>query len=139
MLLREVRTWNAELMKRLDPRTPADELLVQITWDSLRSMDERPLVRDLLFHKHSEMLPDLKDKLAELRRIGMEPVAEVLRIGVRQGRFRKELDIDEVAGALLDLHVATLMFHAEGPDLEARLAPRAAATFDLLLRGLLKS
>jgi AcrR family transcriptional regulator len=139
VLLREVRGWNAELNKRLDPRKPADELLVQITWDSLTTMDQRPLVRDLLFHKHTEMLPELKDKLSELRRIGMEPVAEVLRLGVRQGRFRKELDVDEVASILLDLHVATLMFHAEGPSPETRLAPRAAASFDLIMRGLLTS
>lgn len=137
VLLREVRTWNAELMKRLDPLKPADELLMQISWDSIRTMDDRPLVRDLLFQRHTEVLPELKDKLTELCRIGREPVAEVLRLGVRQGRFRKELDVDEVASILLDLHVATLMFHGEGPSPETRLAPRAAASFDLILRGLL--
>lgn len=138
VLLREVRAWNAELLRRIDPRRPADEILVAITWDSISTLDERPLVRDLLYGHHAEMLPELAPRMDELRRIGMEPVAEVLRLGVRQGRFRAELDVDEVAGLLLDLHVATMFFH-KGRAPEGALERRAAAAFDLVLRGLLKS
>jgi AcrR family transcriptional regulator len=138
VLLREIRAWNAELMKRIDPRKNADDILVEISWDSVSTLDDRPLVRDLLFGRHSEQLPDLKDKVEELRRIGLGPITEVLRLGVRQGRFRPELDVEEVAGVLLDLHVATLMFHADTPDKESRLARRSAAGFDLILRGLLQ-
>jgi AcrR family transcriptional regulator len=137
VLLREVRDWNAELKKRIDPRKPADEILVQMAWDSLRTLDQRPLVRDLLFHRHVGVIPELKDRFLELRRIGMEPEIEVLRLGIRQGRFRSDLDVEELAGILIDLHVATMMFHADGPNIEQRLAPRAAAAFDLILRGLL--
>jgi AcrR family transcriptional regulator len=137
VVLREVRSWNAELMKRIDPRRPADEILVEITWDSIRTIDERPLVRDLLFGHHAEMLPDIADKIDELRRVALEPVAELLRLGVRQGRFRSEIDVEEIAEILLDLHVATMMFHAERATLE-RLQKRGDAAFDLILRGLLK-
>jgi TetR/AcrR family transcriptional regulator, repressor for uid operon len=137
VLLREIRGWNAELMKRIDPRKHADEILVDISWESMRTVDDRPLVRDLLFGKHTEMLPELHERFEELRRIGMQPVTEILRLGVRQGRFRKELDVDEIAGILLDLHVATLMFHGEGEDREQRLARRGTAAFDLVLRGLM--
>ena len=143
VLLREVRSWNAVLAKRIDPRRNADEILVEISWDSVRTLDSRPLVRDLLFGHHAEMIPELADKIGELRRIGMEPVADVLRLGIRQGRFRKELDVEELSGILLDLHIATLMFHADknapAADTSERLTRRAAAGFDLILRGLLAS
>jgi AcrR family transcriptional regulator len=135
VLLREIRAWNAELLRRIDPRKHADDLLVEITWDSIATIDERPLVRDLLFGHHQEQLPDIALKIDELRRIGKEPVEEVLRLGIRQGRFRKELDVEEVAGILLDLHVATMMLHAERATTPA-LQRRAAAAFDLVLRGL---
>ncbi|HEY4220945.1 MAG TPA: TetR family transcriptional regulator [Myxococcota bacterium] len=135
VLLREVRAWNAELMKRIDPRKNADEILIEISWDSMQTLDERPLVRDLLLGHHTELLPEIADKIDELRRIGTEPVAEVLRLGVRQKRFRTELDVDEVARVLLDLHIATMMFYGKAaPD---QLARRSAAGFDLILRGLL--
>jgi TetR/AcrR family transcriptional regulator, repressor for uid operon len=137
VLLREIRAWNAELLKRIDPRRPADEILVEITWDSVRTMDERPLVRDLLYGHHAELLPELADKIDEVRRIAMAPVAEILRLGIRQGRFRAALDVDEVAGILLDLHVSTMMFHQERAT-EAFLERRGAAAFDLVLRGLLQ-
>ena len=140
VLLREVRAWNAELMKRIDPRKHADEILVEISWDSVRTLDTRPLVRDLLFGHHAEMIPELADKIDELRRVGLEPIAEVLRLGIRQGRFRKGIDVEELASVLLDLHIATLMFHAaDKPDREQKLARRAAAGFDLILRGLLET
>jgi AcrR family transcriptional regulator len=138
VLLREIRGWNAELMRRIDPRKNADEIMVEITWDSIRTIDQRPLVRDLLYGHHAEMLPELADKIDELRGIGMEPIAEMLRLGVRQGRFRPEIDVDELAGILLDLHVATMMFHGERATPE-RFARRGAAGFDLILRGLLQS
>jgi AcrR family transcriptional regulator len=136
VLLREIRSWNAELLKRIDPRKDADEILVSIAWDSIRTLDQRPLVHDLLLGKHRELIPDLAERIDELRRIGMEPVAEVLRLGVRQGRFRPELDVDEIASVLLDLHVSTLLFHGTAP--EERLGRRAAAGFDIILRGLLQ-
>jgi AcrR family transcriptional regulator len=141
VLLREVRAWNAELLRRIDPRKNADETLVEIAWNSLRTLDDRPLVRDLLLGRHAEHLPELAEKIDELRRIGMAPVAEVLRLGVRQGRFRPEVDVEELAGLLLDLHVATIMFLGgapPSPEREERLARRGAAGFDLILRGLLR-
>lgn len=141
VLLREIRAWNAELLTRIDPRRNADDILVDIAWASVMSIDDRPLVRDLLTGRHAEMLPDLSERIDELRRIGMAPVAEVLRLGVRQGRFRAEIDVDELASVLLDLHVATLMFHggsAVTPERAAQFQRRSAAGFDLILRGLLK-
>jgi TetR/AcrR family transcriptional regulator, repressor for uid operon len=136
VVLRDVREWNAELLKRIDPRRNADEILIEISWDSVRSVDDRPLIRDLLYGKYFDMLPEIADKIDELRRVAMEPVNEILRLGVRQGRFRSEIDVEEVAGILLDLHVATMMFHGERAT-EEKLSRRGAAAFDLVLRGLM--
>ena len=136
VLLREVRTWNATLQKRIDPRRPADQLLTELALSSLSTMDDRPLVRDLLMGEHHEVVPDLKDRLDELRRIGIQPIVEVLEIGVDQGRFRADLDVDEVARILLDLHTATLMFVVGRDRDPLRLARRSKAAFDLVLRGL---
>src|SRR5690349_8265124 len=54
VLLREIRAWNAELMKRIDPRKNADDLLVEVSWDSVNTLDARPLVRDLLLGHQAE-------------------------------------------------------------------------------------
>ena len=137
VLLREQRAWNAEMSKRIDPRRNADEILVEVSWNSINTLDERPLVRDLMLGHHAEMVPALADKIDELRQIAAEPVAEVLRLGVRQKRFRADLDVDAVARVLLDLHISTLMFVMKGPDVAAKLQRRAKAGFDLILRGLL--
>lgn len=138
VLLREIRAWNAELHKRIDPRKNADDILVDITFASINSIDERPLVRDLLFGHHADLLPELKPRFDDLRRICMEPIAEILRLGIRQNRFRSELDVEELSSILIDLHIATMLFHGNKPDREATFARRAAASFDMILRGLRK-
>ena len=134
VLLREIRASNADLHKRIDPRKNADELLVDITLASLASMDSRPLVRDLLSGHYAELIPELRPRFDDLRRICMEPVAEILRLGIRQSRFRPDLDVEELSSILIDLHIATMLFHGDKP---ATLARRAAASFDMILRGLL--
>ncbi len=136
VLLREVRDWNASLQKRIDPRRPADQLLTELALSSLATMDERPLVRELLMGGHHEVLPELKDRFDELRSIGMKPIVEVLEIGIEQGRFRPDLDVDEVARILLDLHTATVMFVVGRVSDPLRLARRTKSAFDLVLRGL---
>lgn len=136
VLLREIRVWNATLQKRIDPRRPADQLLTELAMSSLLTMDDRPLVRDLLIGEHQEALPELRDRLDELRKIGIQPIVEVLEIGVEQGTFRDDLDVDEVARILLDLHTATVMFVVRKDRDPIRLARRSKSAFDLILRGL---
>ncbi|MDP2340956.1 MAG: TetR/AcrR family transcriptional regulator [Deltaproteobacteria bacterium] len=136
VLLREIRGWNATLQKRIDPRRPADQLLTELALSSLSTMDDRPLVRDLLMGEHHEVLPELKERLDELRRIGIQPIVEVLEIGIDQGVFRADLDVDEVARILLDLHTATVMFVVGRDRDPLRLARRSKSAFDLILRGL---
>src|SRR5438094_4775773 len=46
---REVRAYTAEIARLIDPRKPADQLLLEVVIAGLRYLDERPLVRDLIF------------------------------------------------------------------------------------------
>src|SRR4030095_2456223 len=45
---REVRAWVAETAKVIDPRVPADQLLLLVSQRGFEYLEERPLVRDLL-------------------------------------------------------------------------------------------
>jgi TetR/AcrR family transcriptional repressor of uid operon len=138
VLLRELREWNGEVAKHIDPRTPADELLLACAERGVRSLDDRPLVRGLLLGEMDHLLPELRPRFAELRAVGVTFILEILRLGQRQGLFRKDLDIDEIANLLLDLQTATLLFHLhpEDPELEMKLMRRGIAARDLIMHGL---
>ncbi len=133
---REVRAWTAELSKLIDPRVPADELLRKCAAAGLHYLRDRPLVRELLFGSHDVLLPEWSERLEELRDLGRSNALEILRLGVKQGVFRRDLDLDQVSQLLQDVTISTCLFHDRGPDRAARLARRADAAFDLLLNGL---
>ena len=136
-ILRDLRLWNAELSRRIDPRSPADEMLVLVAQQCLETRDRFPLARDLVLCKFDLDLPDWVDHLDELRSASQSTLLEILRLGVRQARFRADLDIEAVAGVLLDLLATTIMYHSRGPNPEAALQRHAGAAFDLILNGLL--
>ncbi|HWE26811.1 MAG TPA: TetR family transcriptional regulator [Polyangia bacterium] len=132
---REVRQYTAELAKLIDPRKSADQLLAETTIAGLKYLEERPLVRDLIFGNHQLILPEWADRLDELRTLGRTNIIEILRLGVRQGIFRGELDVEGVAEILEDVAIATHVFHARGDDKQARLQKRMQVAFDLLMNG----
>ncbi len=132
---REVRQYTAELAKVIDPRKPADQLLAETTIAGLKYLEERPLVRDLIFGNHQLILPEWAERLDELRALGRTNIIEILRLGVRQGLFRAELDVEGVAEILEDVAIATHVFHARGDDKQERLQKRMRVAFDLLMNG----
>jgi AcrR family transcriptional regulator len=135
---RELRAWIAEVSKMIDPRVPADELLQTVSAASIKYLDDRPLVRELLFGGTRTILPDWVERLEELRTLGLANVVEILKLGIKQGRFRKDLDVDEVATLLHDLQFATYVFHSADVERHSeRLARRALAGYDLILHGLM--
>ncbi len=136
VILRDLRLWNAELARQIDPRVPADELLMRVAGEALRTQEEHPLARGLILGEYEADFPDWTEHFDELRAHGESTIAEILRIGARQGRFRPEVDTDGAAGVLLDL-ITSIMFLARGPNAEARLARHAEVAFDLVLHGLL--
>jgi AcrR family transcriptional regulator len=136
VLHREVRQWVAECARTIDPRVPADELVVKLLEAAMRSLDEHPLVRDVLLGKAQEIMPDWQDRLDDLRALGHANVMEVLRIGIKQKLFRPDLDVDTVASILQDLELATLVFHPKLATDRPALGARAFVGLDLVLNGL---
>jgi AcrR family transcriptional regulator len=136
-LHREVRAWTGELSKLVDPRRNADDLLREIALAGLQYMNDRPLVRDLLYGTHHLMMPEWVDRLDELRALGRANLLEILRLGVKQGRFRAELDVDEVAKILQDVALSTYLVPDRGDQRDERIAKRLLAAHDLIMHGLL--
>ncbi len=133
---REVRDWMAEIAKLIDPRQPADQLLIRSAQAGIDYMNRRPLVRELLFGQHHIILPEWGERLDALRALGRQNCTEVLKIGVKQGIFRSDVDLDEVSRILQDFMIATHLFYERGPDKEARLARRLATGFEMLMHGI---
>jgi AcrR family transcriptional regulator len=134
---RDIRAWCAAVAQLIDPRVPADELLTRCNFQAWQYLDDHPLVRDLLLGNHQEVMPLWTDRLEDLRAIGRANTVEILRIGVRQGRFRADLDVERVALILQDLLAASLLiaFRSHRPADEQMML--AAISLDLLLTGLL--
>ena len=93
-----------------------------------QKLETSPLVHDLLTGKTRELLPMWSDRFDELRELGLQNVIEVLELGIRQGRFRKEIDVERVARTLQDMQLAAYLF---------RRRDNLAAGLDLVLNGLL--
>lgn len=135
---REVRAWVAELSKLIDPRVPADQLLRKTAVAGLQYLNDKPLVRDLLFGTHHLMMPEWVERLDELRALGRANVLEILRLGTRQGIFRDDLDNEEVAKILQDVALSTYVLHNRGVDRDERTARRLETAVELLMNGLRK-
>ena len=99
---REVRAYTAEIAKLIDPRKAADVMLAETTLAGIQYLEERPLVRDLIFGNHQILLPEWADRLDELRALGRTNCAEIIRLGIRQGavprRPRRRRAVDAARG-----------------------------------------
>jgi AcrR family transcriptional regulator len=133
---REVRAWTAELSRLIDPRTPAEELLQKCAQAGLTYLNQKPLVRELLFGSYHMMLPEWRERLDQLRELGRSNLLEILRLGVKQGRFRDDLDLEEVAKIIQDVMIATYLFYDRGMDRDERLQKRIAVAFEMLMGGM---
>jgi AcrR family transcriptional regulator len=133
----DLQAWSAQIARFVDPRRPASEILRQMAESGVLYLAEHPLVRDLFSGVHAGALPDWAERFEQLRSMGRATVAEVLRMGIRAGEFREDLDVEEVAGVLQDLtHSGYILYGAtwaKNPDSARR---RVAAFTDLALRGL---
>ncbi|HVW30452.1 MAG TPA: TetR/AcrR family transcriptional regulator [Polyangiaceae bacterium] len=135
-VLLELRSWVAELSKKIDPRRPAKALLLEMATADLSFVESRPLVRDLLFGLFHGLLPDWADKFEELRALGQKHVVEVLELGIRQGAFAPDLDVVATARVLQTMQIAgTLLGHRTKKDL-ADVRREQIAAVRLVLKGL---
>ncbi|MBS2024097.1 MAG: TetR/AcrR family transcriptional regulator [Deltaproteobacteria bacterium] len=135
-LLREARAWVADTLRIIDPREPADELLLRVSAYGFERIDNSPLWRDLLTGKVHELLPNWAERFGELRKLGCQPVMEILRIGISQGRFRADLDVEALAPVLQDMQLSGYLYLANKPNPDDVLR-RQAAGLELVLRGIL--
>jgi AcrR family transcriptional regulator len=133
---RELRAYTAEIAKLIDPRKAADVMLAETTLAGIQYLEDRPLVRDLIFGNHQILLPEWAERLDELRALGRTNCVEIIRLGVRQGLFRADLDVDELATLLEDMAIATQVFHNRGAHKAERLRKRLVTAFDLLMNGI---
>ena len=132
VLYRETRAWQADCAKVIDPRMSADRLLALLLDTAMSYLDTRPLVRELLLGETSKTMPGWATRFGELALVGRSNVAEVLRIGMRQGLFRPDLEVEAVAGLLQDFHLAA----QSNTTTREELRTRARVGLDLVLNGL---
>jgi AcrR family transcriptional regulator len=137
-VLREVREFLAQCAHIIDPRVSADVLLERCARASVKLLDSHPLARDLLAARLID-LPEWRERFRQLRALCNGAVAEVLRLGVNQGLFRPDLDIEETANLLGDLQAAAYAFHSVQRELDGEEPPfldRMLAGLRLMLDGL---
>jgi AcrR family transcriptional regulator len=134
VLNREVRAWIAESARVID-RRPADVILADLLARAIQHLQERPLVMDLLVGGAQKVLPEWREQLQELRDLGRANIIEILRLGIKQGIFRADLEVELVAGLLQDFHLSSYVLRNPEQPLPD-VADRARAGLDLVLNGL---
>jgi AcrR family transcriptional regulator len=133
---KEVRAWSSSVGRHIDPTRTAEELLVECASAGFAYMQDKPLVRDLLFGAHNQVLNEWPDRLEQLQELGLATITEILRIGIRQGRFRAELDVHTVASILQDMSVSAHLLHRVAEQKPEVVAQRLRAGLDLVLNGI---
>lgn len=137
-VLRETRSFIAKVARALDPRVPADRQLETLALADFEHFQATPLVRDLFAGILYGELPGWIDRFDELRELGRVNLAELLRLGIRQGVFRGDLDVDETAAVLQDFQRAAYVLQTRrGDPVEPlALARRMKAGLSVVLDGL---
>ena len=135
---RELRAWIGEISKLIDPRVPADELLGITAMAAFTYLESHPLVKDLFSGIFHGQLPGWANRFDELRAMGNTNVQEILKLGVRQGKFRKNLDVEETANILQDLNlISHVLMHSRSGGVTAEYVQRRfTAAMDLVLLGI---
>ncbi len=136
---RDLLAWGAQIARFVDPRKPASEILGKMAHNGVTYLADHPLVRGLFSGAHHGLLPDWVDRFERLRTMGRADVAEVLRMGVRTGEFRDDIDVEEFAAILQDLtHTGYVLYGdlwLKDPSVAQR---RIKGVVDLALNGLRK-
>jgi AcrR family transcriptional regulator len=133
---RELRQWIADLSKKIDPRRPANELMLEMAASDAEFIEKRPLVRDLLFGMFHGLLPDWADRFDELRALGQRHIVELLQLGIRQGLFASDLDVKATASVLQEMQLSgALLGHRTRRPL-ADVRRQQLAAIRLVMKGL---
>jgi TetR/AcrR family fatty acid metabolism transcriptional regulator len=133
---RELDLWLDELATPIDTGRPAAEVMVEMARRDAAFVEERPLVADLLRGELDRQVPEHRERLATLRARGLAQVVGLLDLGIRQGIFDPDLDVEATARVLQEMHLAgaVLRHRSDRPLREVRRQQEAAMR--LVLRGL---
>ena len=136
-VLRDLREWIASCATLIDPRKPADELIETLAVTSVHYFDSHRLVRDLFVGVLYGDLPGWEQRLDELKDLARANLAELLRLGIRQGRFRQDLDVEDTAMILQDFVHAVYVCRAHNQSLDGvELVRRIRVGLRLVVDGL---
>src|SRR5262249_55894182 len=130
----ELRQWIDGLSKKIDPRRPANELMVDVAASNLDFVEKHPLVRDLLFGMHHGLLPEWADRFEDLRTLGQKHVVEILELGIRQGVFAKDLDVKPTARILQEMQIAGTLLGSRTNASPAEVRRQQRAAVRLVMR-----
>jgi AcrR family transcriptional regulator len=135
----ELRLWLEDLGSPIDRTRRADQVLIEMATRDAAFVEERPLVADLLCGNLDAQIPDAAERLRTLREIGLSQVVAVLELGIEQGLFADDLDVEATAHVLQEMQVsgAVLRHRSALPTRDVRR--RQAAALRLVLRGLERS
>ena|SRR5438309_4703044 len=132
----ELQAWVRECGDRIDPKKPADQLLVENGLYAFNYLDSKPMLRQLLIDDLDYSLSMWVDRLNHIRVQCASNGARLLKIGQEQGLFREDLAVDQVALVVNDILINALVFKYKRGVNEALIW--ASTAMDLLLRGLKK-
>jgi TetR/AcrR family fatty acid metabolism transcriptional regulator len=133
---RELDLWLDELSMPLDTERPATEVLIEMARRDAAFVEQRPLVADLLSGALDRQVPERRARLDALKTKGLAQVIAVLDLGVQQGLFDPELDVDATARVLQEMQLAgALLRHHSGRPLR-QVRRQQQAALRLVLRGL---
>jgi AcrR family transcriptional regulator len=133
---RELRQWLADLSKQIDPRRPASELMLEMAAADHEFTEKRPLVRGLLFGMYHGLLPEWADRFEELRMLAHRHVIELLELGIKQGAFAADIDVEATARVIRDLHVAGMLLGHKMQRSAADVRRQRLAAQRLVLKGI---
>lgn len=123
----------AQVAQAIRVDVPADQQLPAALQLELAHLHNDPLIRALLVDRARAQAPAWRVRFEELRRLGRSTTTRLIELGIRQGRFRPDLDADAVASLLQDLQVAALLLADDQGDIQQ---PRWQTTLTIFLEGL---
>jgi AcrR family transcriptional regulator len=136
-ILRDLHDWISAAAKMIDPRVQADELLKRCAIAGVQFLRSHPLVSDLIVGIHYGDLPGWEIRFDQLRALGHANLVEILKLGIRQRRFRDDLNLETTAHVLQDMLHAGYIFHRRSKGLDdEQLYARLETGLELVLSGL---
>ena len=133
---RELSTWIEDLSSLIDPDRPANEILTEMARRDATFVEERPLVADLLSGMLDGELPAYRRRFADLRKTGLRHVVAVLQLGIRQGIFAADLDVQATARILQEMQLSGALLRHRGEVPVRQVRRQQAAALRLVLHGL---